>query len=232
MSHIAGFVPFTTIDYPDHLAAVVFFQGCPLKCPYCHNPDLQDFTKTGTQEWEDILIFLKRRRGLLDAVVLSGGEPLMQPDITTKAKQAKALGLKVGVHTSGAYPDQLKALLPYIDWVGLDVKAPWKKYGYISPMAGLPKAVQECVKMLIDQGKAFEARTTADPRFLTLEDVETIATDLHKKGVKNFALQLYRTFPGDKHPPTDADIHAFQKDTEFLGRLQKLFPTFTLRGGE
>ena len=73
MSHIAGFVPFTTIDYPEHLAAVVFFQGCPLKCPYCHNPDLQDFTKTGTEEWEDILIFLKRRRGLLDAVVLSGG---------------------------------------------------------------------------------------------------------------------------------------------------------------
>ena len=77
--NVAGLVPFTTIDFPDKLAAVVFFQGCPLKCPFCHNPDLQPFDTNGKMTWQEVLTFLNERKKRLDGVVLSGGEPLMQP---------------------------------------------------------------------------------------------------------------------------------------------------------
>ena len=110
MATVAGLVPFTTIDYPGCLAAVVFFKGCPLKCPFCHNPDLQENDGKGEMEWADILSFLSARKGKLDAVVLSGGEPLMQPDIVELARQVKELGFKVGIHTSGVYPDKLRQI--------------------------------------------------------------------------------------------------------------------------
>ena len=80
MFHIAGVIPFTTIDFPDNLAGVIFFKGCPLKCPFCHNPALQELSE-GDETWENVCAFFKERVRRLDGVVLSGGEPLMQPDI-------------------------------------------------------------------------------------------------------------------------------------------------------
>ena len=112
----AGLVPFTTIDFPNRLAAVIFFQGCPLRCPFCHNPNLQPYEGVGeSMSFEEIMAFLSQRRKRLDGVVLSGGEPLMQPDIVSVARTLKDMGFQVAVHTSGAYPDRLKDLLPLLD---------------------------------------------------------------------------------------------------------------------
>ena len=118
---IAGLVPMTTLDYPDHLACVVFLQGCPLRCGYCHNPNMIPPRRGEPQEWQAILEFLSTRQGLLEAVVFSGGEPTLNADLSDAVKEVKALGFKVGLHTAGPYPDRLTQLLPHLDWVGLDV---------------------------------------------------------------------------------------------------------------
>lgn len=228
MATVAGLVPFTTIDFPGYLAAVVFFKGCPLRCPFCHNPELQENDGKGEMSWEDVMAFLSARKGKLDGVVLSGGEPLMQPDVVNLAKQIKKLGFKIGVHTSGVYPDKLREMVPYLDWVGLDVKAPWDKYDVLSGRPNMVVKVQESLKFLLEQGIAFEARTTCDPRYLTPQDTLMIAQDLQALGVKTYALQKYRTFDVDKNPPAVNAINAFFTQ-ESLTPLQALFPKLILR---
>lgn len=228
MATVAGLVPFTTIDYPGCLAAVVFFKGCPLKCPFCHNPDLQENENKGEMEWADILSFLSTRKGKLDGVVLSGGEPLMQPDIVNLAHQVKELGFKIGVHTSGVYPEKLRKVLPYIDWVGLDIKAPWDKYDTVCGRPKMADKVKESLSLLLTQGAAFEARTTCDPDCLTPKDILTIAKELKASGVQTYAMQHYHTFKGDKHPPEQSAINQFFT-VEVLAPIKDLYPNLIIR---
>src|SRR3954470_21541171 len=94
---IGGFVPFSGIDYPHHLSAVVFCQGCPWRCGYCHNAHLQPARGESERTWDDVLAFLGRRRSLLDAVVFSGGEPTLQAGLGAAMQDVKAMGYKVGL---------------------------------------------------------------------------------------------------------------------------------------
>ena len=228
MAMVAGLVPFTSIDFPGLLAAVVFFQGCPLRCPFCHNPDLQENDGQGEMSWAEVISFLKSRKGKLDGVVFSGGEPLMQPDIVALAQEVKALGFKVGIHTSGVYPDKLREMVSYLDWVGLDVKAPWNKYDTLSGRSNMAAKVQESLRFLLEREIAFEARTTCDPRNLVPQDILVIAQDLKKLGVKTYALQKYRTFDADQNPPAPSAINSFFMP-ENLAPIQTLFPKVILR---
>ena len=224
---VAGLVPFTSIDFPGYLAAVIFFQGCPLRCPFCHNPNLQPLTDS-TQTWEETLAFLKTRKKRLDGVVMSGGEPLMQSNIVQMLKQVKELGFKTAVHTSGVYPEKLKEILPLLDWVGLDIKGPWDKYDILSGRKKMAPKVQESLKILMNSGLDFECRTTCDPKHLTPDDTLKIAQDLKALRVKTYALQKYNTFPEDKNPPSIMDIESFFTD-EALRPIQKLYPNLILR---
>ncbi len=171
MFHIAGVIPFTTIDFPNNLAGVIFFKGCPLRCPFCHNPALQELSD-GDETWENVCAFFKERVRRLDGVVLSGGEPLMQPNIIEVAKTLKDMGYKIAIHTSGVYPEKLKQMVHLIDWVGLDIKAPWDKYELLSGRPNMAEKVKQSIGVLQEAGIAFEARTTCDPRYLTLEEIE------------------------------------------------------------
>lgn len=228
MATVVGLVPFTSIDFPGLLAAVVFFKGCPLRCPFCHNPDLQENDGKSEMAWAEVIAFLKSRKGKLDGVIFSGGEPLMQPDIVDLAKQVKELGFKVGVHTSGVYPDKLREMVPYLDWVGLDIKAPWNKYDALSGRPNIADKVKESLKFLLAQGIKFEARTTCDPRNLIPQDILIIAQELKNLGVKTYALQKYRTFDTDKNPPEQSAINSFFTP-ENLAPVQTLFPKLILR---
>ncbi len=226
----AGLVPFTTIDFPNRLAAVIFFQGCPLRCPFCHNPNLQPYEGVGeSMSFEEIMAFLSQRRKRLDGVVLSGGEPLMQPDIVSVARTLKDMGFQVAVHTSGAYPDRLKDLLPLLDWVGFDVKAPWQKYPLLCGREGLTASIEKSLDLLIESGVAYEVRTTLDPRYLTIDDVFEIADILQHKGVQTYTLQKYRTFDTDKNPPSLVEINSFFENEHLIHTLQKTFPHFACR---
>ena len=226
---VAGLVPFTTIDFPERLAGVVFFQGCPLKCPYCHNPNLQDFNKEESISWKDVLAFFSERKKRLDGVVLSGGEPLMQPDILKAVQEIKVLGFQVAIHTSGIYPQKMKELLPYINWVGLDIKAPRGKYHILSGRERVSTAVFETLKILSDSDIVFEVRTTLDPNHLTIDDVYLLASELKEYRIPQFALQKYRTFPGDKNPPSQSIIDSFFEDELLIKMLQSNFNRLVLR---
>lgn len=228
MATVAGLVPFTSIDFPGCLAAVVFFKGCPLRCPFCHNPELQENDGVGDITWAEVISFLKMRKGKLDGVVFSGGEPLMQSDIVDLAKQVKELGFKVGIHTSGVYTDKLREIAPYLDWVGMDIKAPWNKYDTLSGRPNMADKVKESLKFLLDQGIKFETRTTCDPTYLTPQDILMIAEDLKNQGATTYALQKYRTFDSDKNPPDQSAINSFFMP-ENLKPIQDLFPKLILR---
>lgn len=224
---VAGLVPFTSIDFPGCLAAVIFFQGCPLRCPFCHNPNLQPLTDS-VQTWEETLAFLKTRKKRLDGVVMSGGEPLMQPNVFDMLQQIKDLGFKVAIHTSGVYPEKLEKILPLLDWVGLDIKGPWDKYDTLSGRKNMVQKVQKSLKILIESGIDFECRTTCDPNHLIPADTLKIAHDLQKLGVKIYALQKYNTFPEDKNPPSVLAIESFFTN-EALKPIRKLYPHLIIR---
>ncbi len=229
MLTVAGLVPFTTIDYPGKLAAVIFLQGCPLRCPFCHNQILQIEGTSTDVTLSEIQDFLKRRKQLLDGVVLSGGEPLKNIEVKELIQEIKALGYLVGIHTSGVYPNHLADVLSMTDWVGLDIKAPWDKYELLTARKGMERPVQDSLKILIEAGKDFECRTTCDPRYLTKDDIVKIAKDLSGQGVQNYVLQHYRTFEGDTNPPDESDINSFFTDKELQTELKSLFPKFSVR---
>ena len=120
---VGGLTRFTSIDYPGKLSAVVFVQGCPWRCGYCHNPQLQSRDEAAGPSWSEVMAWLPRRVGLIDAVVFSGGEPTLDPALGAAMDEVRALGLAVGLHSAGIYPRRLRELLPRLDWIGLDVKA-------------------------------------------------------------------------------------------------------------
>ena len=230
---IGGLLPFTMIDFPGKLSAVVFTQGCPLRCPYCHNPELQTPSVQTEIDWKGVLELLEKRKRLLDGVVFSGGEPLMQPDIEEAIRTVKQMGFSIGLHTSGAFLDKLEKVLPLVDWIGLDIKAPFNKYAKASGTVEtfeMGKKAEQALDMILASGVSFEVRTTTDPRVLTKEDVLSLADVLSSKGVRRFVLQEYRPINKEGVPePTYGEITAFYTDKDFLKRLGNLFVGFDVR---
>lgn len=193
MLHIGGFTPLSSTDWPGMLSAVVFCQGCSWRCRYCHNPELIPTQSTHETRWEAILEFLKRRRGLLDAVVFSGGEPSLQAGLRDAMREVRELGFKIGLHTAGIYPKQLKEILPLVDWVGLDVKAPFADYARITGVPGSGERAQACLDLVLQSGVEHEIRTTVHPALLSDKEVEAITRDLACCGVEHHVLQPFRS---------------------------------------
>jgi pyruvate formate lyase activating enzyme len=189
---VGGITPMTTIDYPGELAAVVFCQGCPWHCSYCHNTDLLPGRGQNEVPWEQVLELLKRRRGLLDAVVFSGGEPTLQGGLADAIRQVKALGYKVGLHSAGSYPVRLERVLPMVDWVGLDIKALPQDYQKVTGVPGSGEAAWGCARRLIAAGVAHEIRITVDPALLSQEQVDEMVQRLYDMGAERVTLQPCR----------------------------------------
>ncbi len=156
-------MPFTTIDYPGALAAVLFCQGCPWRCLYCHNRHLLAQEGAAPVSWQEALALLERRRDLLDAVVFSGGEATLQAALPDAMRVVRAMGFRVGLHTAGPYPQRLRQCLPLLDWVGMDLKAPFDEYERITGIAGSGAAAEESAALLRQSGVAHQFRTTLDP---------------------------------------------------------------------
>ncbi len=191
---IGGLTPFSSVDWPGQLAAVVFVAGCPWRCHYCHNPHLQ--TRARALEWRDVHMFLQQRAGLLDAVVFSGGEPLSEPRLPQLMQEARALGFKIGLHTGGIYPARMAEVLPLVDWVGLDIKTTAPRYDALTGRRGSAAPVDACLDLLLQHGCAFECRTTWHPDWLPEPELLALAQNLSRRGVKHYALQAYRSAPG------------------------------------
>lgn len=190
---IAGFEPFSACDWPGKLAAVVFLQGCPWKCGFCHNVDIIDPSTPGTIEWQSVVDTLKARSGLLDGVIFSGGEPTRQHAVVEAARTVKEMGFLVGLHTGGAYPKRIEQLIPFLDWVGFDIKATSAKYPAVTGVPGDGSVPMRSLQMLIDAGVQVQARTTLDPLVLDEDDVVVIRERMYAMGVTDYVVQRVRT---------------------------------------
>ena len=227
---VGGVETFSTVDFPDKISAVIFMQGCPWRCPFCHNAPLQDAQADSGFIWKKFIEFLQSRRKVLDAVVFSGGEPLLQAGLSDAVTEVKALGYAVGLHTGGYNPEHLARVLPLVDWVGLDIKAPFVKPKYAAAVGGADSLsrVEKSLHLLLDAGCDFECRTTCDPRLLSVADIFAIAEKLASLGVKKYFLQKYRPIPADTKT-TDADCEAVISDKSLLTYLQNTFADFDVR---
>jgi pyruvate formate lyase activating enzyme len=188
---IGGFERLSLVDWPGQLAAVVFCQGCGWRCRYCHNPHLIPFPPSDKFAWEDILAWLENRRGLLDAVVFSGGEPTLHPGLYMAMKQARELGFKIGLHTAGPVPANLSPLLPLLDWVGFDFKAPFSSYARITGHSH-GELVRTSFQMLRSAGVPCEVRTTWHPHLLSCDDLSAMARSLTEAGCTEWVIQCFR----------------------------------------
>ena len=197
---VGGLVALTMTDYPGQLAAALFLQGCPWRCVYCHNPHLQG-CGTPTHAWDSIRGFLSRRRGLLDAVVFSGGEPTAQPGLADALGEVREMGFLTGLHTGGIYPRRLADVLPLVDWVGLDIKAAPPDYGRVTGCGPTTGArAFESLQLVLQRANSYEVRTTVHPDWLDEASTLTLGLDLAAMGVAHYALQEYRAPRG---PATD-----------------------------
>jgi pyruvate formate lyase activating enzyme len=225
---IGGLTPLTSVDYPGELAAVVYCRGCPWRCPYCHNADLQDPHGAPAPGWAEVLAFLQKRRGLLDAVVFSGGEPTAQHALAPAMAEVRALGFKVGLHTGGAYPRRLAALLPLVDWVGLDIKALPEDYPAVTGAAGSGERAWQSLGMLLDAGVQLEVRTTPMPGLDDPASLQALLTRLADKGVTHYALQQCRD-TSRRPDPLPLPRRLTDAGPE-IGAARRAFRRFTLRG--
>ena len=189
---VGGLTPLSTTDWPGMLVAVVFCQGCPWRCGYCHNPGLIPARGEHEIPWDDVLAFLRRRQGLLDGVVFSGGEPTAQAGLADAMRAVRALGFSIGLHTGGAYPRRLAGVLPLVDWVGFDAKAPFADYARVTDVAGSGARASSSLGLLLASGVEHEIRTTVHPALLPDADVVELARALAARGVKRQVLQAFR----------------------------------------
>lgn len=193
---LGGFTPLSTTDWPGKLAAVAFLQGCPWRCAYCHNADLQPrCASADAPRWPEVLATLKRRVGLLDGVVFSGGEPTLQGGLADAIEDVRALGLQTGLHTAGIYAAKLAALLPTLDWVGFDLKTDLADTTAYDALAGARHsavAVRHSLDALLASGVDFEIRTTYHPALISDAALLGMARALQALGVKHWVLQRWQ----------------------------------------
>ncbi|MDR1236003.1 MAG: anaerobic ribonucleoside-triphosphate reductase activating protein [Holosporaceae bacterium] len=219
---VGGIVSLSMTDYPGHLAAVVFMQGCFWRCVYCHNRHLQSVLPGESLPWEDIINLLKAREGLVEAVVFSGGEPLLQESLANAIADVRELGFKVGLHTSGAFPDRLAKILHSLDWVGFDVKHRFENYLEITNILNSGISARKSLDLLIASGVDFEVRMTLYEK-IEKSAIVDVLKEISALGVKTVALQKCR----DKNE--NVVEHAIFSDKTLLEDLSKYFDNFYIR---
>jgi pyruvate formate lyase activating enzyme len=191
---IGGFQKTSLLDYPDRISAIIWASGCNFRCPFCYNRKLA----LGTAELfaeESILSFLSKRRGLLEGVVITGGEPLLQDDLADFIKKIKTLGLLVKIDTNGAFPDTLRGFLDahLVDYVAMDVKAPKEKYREVAGVDVDIARIEQSINLIKNQAPAYEFRTTVVPGLLKKEDIVKIAQWLD--GAERYYVQQFKPLP-------------------------------------
>jgi pyruvate formate lyase activating enzyme len=227
---IAGFQKMTLLDYPGKIAALIFTQGCNFACGYCHNPEmiprLRILPERPELEPAWILKFLKTRKGLLDGVVISGGEPTLQKDLVAFIEKIKKMGFLVKLDTNGSHPEVLKKLLKknLLDYIAMDLKAALAGYpGLVKNKC--EKAIQTSIRLIMKSGIDYEFRSTILPRCHKKSDIKAMGKMI--QGATQWYLQSFR--------PIKTLDRSFQKEQPFsnkeLYELQEIAASFATRVG-
>ena len=191
---IGGLQKTSLIDYPNCISAIIWTVGCNFRCPFCYNKNLV-LGNTETYKEEEILSFLNKRKGLLEAMVITGGEPLLQEDIVDFAIEIKKLGYLLKIDTNGCYPKKLKELIDkkLVDYIAMDIKAPKEKYDELTGIKTDLEKIEKSIEIIKTSAPDYEFRTTFVPQLLKKEDIKEIAKWL--KGAKNYYLQQFKNNP-------------------------------------
>ena len=227
---LKGWVRTSLIDYPDRISCVLFTGGCNFRCPFCQNADLVlRPDELPSLPLEEVWACVERRRGQVDGVVLTGGEPTLQPDLLPFLRRLRSLPVAVKLDTNGYFPDVLGQALEegLLDYAALDVKAPPEKYGLLSGRLGLdPAPIFRSIARLKDSGLPYEFRTTVVPGLLTEEDIGAIA-DFLSRLVGNapplYVLQQFR--PWGTLDPTLEQVQPYLPE-RLLGLADRVRPYF------
>jgi len=190
---LGGYQKLTLIDYPGKLATTVFTVGCSFRCPFCHNPELVDLSlHHEVKSEEEFFKFLKSRKGKLEGVCITGGEPTIQPDIISFIEKIKKLGFVVKLDTNGTHPEVVEEIfrLGIVDYVAMDIKHTKEKYALASGKKMDIKKIEKSVKLIMESGIGYEFRTTVVPGIHVEEDFLEIAKWI--QGAEKYYLQIYR----------------------------------------
>ncbi len=221
---MAALTPFSSLDFPGHLAAIVHLQGCPLACPYCHSPHLQP-PGPGALSPRDITGFLASRRGLLDGIVFSGGEPCAQAGLADALAACRAQGYATALHSAGTYPRALARLLPLLDWIGLDWKAPLDDTTPTTGRAGLGPRFALALHAVLEAGIAHEIRTTWHPTLLPPAAMLAMAGQLARMRAGSWVIQPYWRPAHLKAPP----LREAAFPPALLAQIRAILPNTALR---
>lgn len=206
---IGGIQKFSTVDYPGYTVASIFTIGCNMRCGYCHNPELVlPEQYAGAIPEEEVFEFLETRRGLLDGVAISGGEPTMQGDLPQFIRRCKNMGFRVKLDTNGTNPAMLRELLAekLVDFIAMDIKGPLDKYSAIAARPINLDAIRESIALI--RTIPHEFRTTIVRGQLTPQDFEVIGQLVH--GADRYALQYF--IPGTTVSPQFGLRESFTED--------------------
>jgi pyruvate formate lyase activating enzyme len=229
---IKGWVKTTLIDFPGKIASILFLGGCNLRCPMCHNADL--VLRPGTLAdipLDEILAYLQKNKGKITGVVVSGGEPCVNPGLIPLLSKFKEMGFAVKLDTNGFYPEILREILAQhlIDYAAIDIKAPPEKYALL---CGLPSLnmdrFNQSLKFLIESKIDHEFRTTLVPNMITEKDVAAIARWLPHQS--HYILQQFR--PQGCLDPAYNELVPYPADVlrRMQAKAQETLSTVTIRG--
>jgi pyruvate formate lyase activating enzyme len=219
---LSGVQPFTQLDFPGRLACIAFLPGCNFRCGYCHNPEfvLTERLVKSAESWIEggvFLSFLDRRRGLLDGVVISGGEPTLHAGLPDFIREIRDRGFQVKLDTNGSLPEVLKPLLRdrLLDYVAMDVKTSLERYPELVSACVRPSAIRESIALIKELAPDYEFRTTIIPECHGEKERAGLLELV--RGSKRYALQAYR--PAITLNPAFADMGA--PDAAFLDTVAK-----------
>ena len=226
---IHGIQKMTLLDYPGRVACTVFFGGCEMRCPFCHNSELLDGNAPAVMTDGELIAFLEKRKGLLDGVAFTGGEPLLQKDLPELAGRIRELGYDVKLDTNGMHPDRLEKMLRegMVQYVAMDIKNDPERYAMT---AGLEKIdlgpIRESVSLLMNIGKDYEFRTTAVAELHDDESFRGIGQWI--KGARKYFIQKFT----DRDTVPFEGLHAPAKEQmeHWAEIVRPCIPAVELRG--
>ena len=226
---IHGLQKMTLLDFPGRVACTVFFGGCDMRCPFCHNAELLDGSAPPVMDEEELLSFLKKRKGLLDGVAFTGGEPLLQKDLPELAGQIQELGYPVKLDTNGTHPDRLADMIRngLVQYVAMDIKNCPERYAETAGMNDIDIGpIRESVSILLEGITDYEFRTTTVAELHNDESFEQIGQWIN--GAKRYYLQRFtdrETVPFEGlHAPTEEQMR------HWAAIVRPYVPAVELRG--